>query len=734
MNVSTVDDLTRPAPARVGPRPGPGPVPVAVLGAGYIADYHLDVLRRMGSVEVVAACDPDAGRLEALCRRWGIPLGARSLEDLLRAARPAVAHVLVPPDRHEEVAAQCLEAGLHVLLEKPMAPAASACDRLIRRAEEKGLYLGVNHNAVHHPLYRRLRADLAARRLGRIEHVVSINNLPLAQLEAGQHDHWMFRDPENVLFEQGPHPLSQICGLLGPVLRATTVRSGPRSLRGGAPFFASWQAALACAEGTADLFLSFGRSFPEAILHVIGQDGSVRIDLLKDSYTLDRRTACVPPLDVALRLAGQAGQVARGGAAGLARYGLTTLRLAGRSDPYYLSMRDGIAAFYEDLRAGDVARRREAAEAGRRVIAGLELIAAADRPAPARAPTPARPPRAVGDRPGEVVVLGGTGFIGRRLLPALVGAGLPVRLLARRPALVADLAEQFDLSVAAGDVRDPDAVARAVAGARAVIHLVAGAPAGWPEFERLFIGGTRLVAEACLRAGVGQLLFASSITAYYLGDPGVVVTEETPLDHRPEQRGEYARAKIACERLLLELHRARGLPVTIFRPGVVVGAGGPVEHLGVGDWPAPTHCIAWGRRVDRPLPFVLADDVAAALAAAVGREGLAGASFNLVGDVRLSAREYVAALRQASGRDIRLHPRSVLAWRASELFKWAVKAVARKPDNIALSSRELSYRTLASAFDCAAAKERLGWRPVADREEFLERGIRRALSAGDQER
>ena len=56
----------------------------------------------------------------------------------------------------------------------------------------------MNHNAVFHPAFQKLLADVAADKLGRIEHVVSMNNLPLAQLDSGEHDHWMFRDPTNV--------------------------------------------------------------------------------------------------------------------------------------------------------------------------------------------------------------------------------------------------------------------------------------------------------------------------------------------------------------------------------------------------------------------------------------------------------------------------------------------------------------------------------------------------------
>ena len=97
------------------------------------------------------------------------------------------------------------------------------------------------------------------------------------------------------------------------------------------------------------------------------------------------------------------------------------------------------------------------------------------------------------------------------------------------------------------------AVATAIAGCRRVIHLVASAPEGWADYERLYIDGTRLVAEACLNSDVEQLQFASSIAALYLGQRGVTVSNDTPPDDQPEARCDYAKAKILCERLLLDL-------------------------------------------------------------------------------------------------------------------------------------------------------------------------------------
>ncbi len=326
----------------------------------------------------------------------------------------------------------------------------------------------------------------------------------------------------------------------------------------------------------------------------------------------------------------------------------------------------------------------------------------------------------------DVLVIGGTGFIGQHVVQALAESGAKIRVMARTPKTLPETVRRAASGIAAGDVRDSAAVATAIAGCRRVIHLVASAPEGWADYERLYIDGTRLVAEACLNSDVEQLQFASSIAALYLGQRGVTVSNDTPPDDQPEARCDYAKAKILCERLLLDLHRTRGLPVVIFRPGIVIGAGGPPEHLGVGHWASPTCCISWGAS-DHALPFVLATDVAAAMAGALEQSGLEGRAFNLAGDVPMKASEYVAALASLSRRDIRLRKRTVGEWWALEHFGWAVKAVGRKANNSALGWRELKYRTGASRLDCSGTKESLRWSPETDRERFIDLGIRAAI-------
>ena len=699
------------------------PIRILVAGAGYIAEYHLAILKELEGVDVVGICDPMQDRLADVAKRWSVPQQAARFSDLLKSAAADAVHILTPPQTHVDVITEALDAGLHVLAEKPMALSLADSDRLMAQAAERGLRLDANHNARWHPQFLRLKADISAARLGAIQHVVALQNVPLAQLAAGAHGHWMFREPRNIVFEQFPHPLSQICDLLGPVVDVSTICNRPRTLRTGGTFYDNWLISLETADATAQLYMAFDGKFPYWQLHVIGQDAAARIDLLANTYVLDRATASVPPVDAVRRGMGRGWSESIDASAQFARYTGATLKFTPRRDPYYVSMKGAIDAFYQRLTKGD---EGTSLSVDRDVAAAMDVIAASMPVIDAPAAIVKAPAIVTSAQTADVLVIGSTGFIGQYVVRELAEHGLKVRAMARTPSALPDSVRAAASAVAEGDVRDRDAVNAAVRGCRRVVHLVASAPEGWAAYERLYLDGTRFVAEACVEQGVEQLQFASSIAALYLGQPGAVVTNATPPDDKIDQRGEYARAKILCERMLLDFHRTKKLPVVIVRPGIVVGAGGPPEHLGVGHWPSPTRCVPWGA-ADYQLPFVLGSDVAKAMVSALMRPGLEGRAFNVSGDVTLRASEYVAALAKFSRRDIQLRPRSLAFWWALEHFGRTVKVIGGKKDSTALSWRELKYRSGASTLDCSDTKQTLAWTPEADRDRFLDLGVRAAV-------
>ncbi len=705
------------------------PTRVALVGAGYIAQTHAEVLRVVaaelasaGGLEISAVCDVDAGKAEAFARRYSVPAAFASSERLIHEGRPDAVHVLVPPRLHRAAAEPFLAAGIHVLLEKPLALGTEDARALMAAAQSGGARLGVNHNFTFHPLFLRILADVGAGRIGRVQHVVSVQNNPLRQLAAGDFGNWMFAHPRNIVFEQGPHPLSQLVRLLGPVADAQVTPSGRHDLPGGRVFFDTWQASLRFGAATAQCLLAFGREFPESWLHVIGQDGSIRADLLLGTYTVHGKTRWPDFWDAALNARADAKAARRAAREAVLGYLLPLLKLRPRSDAFFAGMRGSVLGFHRALRDGS-ALPVSAAD-GLAVVQACEALTA-------RVPTPSPPPArshvAAAPRPREVAVLGATGFLGGHLVERLVAEGRPVRILVRNASVLPAHLRHPLVVAEEGSTHDDGALDRALRGVDAVVHLAWGGGDTLADFRRNIVEADERVARACLRQGVRRFLYTSTIAAYYLGpDAPAPVTEETPLDRRPEARGHYARAKVESEERLSALHREKGLPLVVLRPAVVVGARGRPFHSGVGQWPRDTHCLGWGAGTT-PIPFVLAGDVADALARALDVAGIEGTSFNLAGDVRLTAREYVDELRIATGRPILFHPTPIALTQASDLFKWLVKAVIRKPENALPSLHDLRSRTLAAPFDCSRAKELLGWRPVADRRLFVDRAIRAVL-------
>jgi nucleoside-diphosphate-sugar epimerase len=277
------------------------------------------------------------------------------------------------------------------------------------------------------------------------------------------------------------------------------------------------------------------------------------------------------------------------------------------------------------------------------------------------------------------------------------------------------------LRLVKAELSDAAQLAGAVRGARVVIHLATGNGATWDEVERVMVGGTRALAEACLAEKVERLVFASSIAALYLGpDCGKgLVDDGDPTDPRPLARPPYARGKAAAEAELLRLAKERGLAVTIVRPGVVLGADAPLAHSGIGLWVRDNHCVGWGPG-DRPLPLVLVEDVADALARLAefrGRE-LDGRALNLAARMPLPARELVASFARRTGRAYRFHPRALALSQALEIGKWLVKKAGGRRDAFP-SYRDLKSRSLWPEISARLAREVLGWRPCEDPEVFL---------------
>ena len=113
----------------------------AVLGTGYIAETALPDLQRTENVDVVAVCSRDDERAARFAERWGIPHAYGSYDALFAAGGFDVAYIGTPVCTHAPLARRALEAGTHVLVEKPFTLTADEASELASLARDRGLFL-----------------------------------------------------------------------------------------------------------------------------------------------------------------------------------------------------------------------------------------------------------------------------------------------------------------------------------------------------------------------------------------------------------------------------------------------------------------------------------------------------------------------------------------------------------------------------------------------------------------
>ena len=702
---------------------------VALLGAGYIAGRHAKSIGSLPGLKLVAICDRAYERAEALARSFGVPRAYASLEAMLAAEPLDAVHILLPPDLHFAAARTLMEAGVSVFLEKPMCDRGPLCEELVQTAAERNVRLGVGHNFLFSRPYQQLRRDMASGALGSIDQITITWNRFLPQSALGPFDSWMLRHPRHIMLETGSHLVAHMLDLVGEPQAMEVRASNAVVLPTGRSFYRRWRVNAVQGRTAIDLNFSFVPGFAEYNLHVRGSLAAATANMERNTYTLERYRAADPDFENYAMAAEQAGQIKAQARRTLAKYVLSKLHLEKRATPYEESIALAADAFYRGFAGGESDQRISGAF-GARVIRVCEQIGEmAHLPAEGDRPRTDSGPAGAGAK-AAILVLGGTGFIGKELLRQLAAEGRGVRALVRG---AAGLPEELQARVDCrrGNLLDRDALLGAMQGVECVVHLARAHVKTWADYQKFEIGATRLVAECALEAGVKRLVYAGTIDSYYAGRPGTIITEATPLDPAIGRRNLYARAKAKSEEELRRLSRERGLPLVIVRPGIVIGRGGSPFHWGVGMWRHDAVCQLWGRG-NHKLPLVLVEDVARALLAAIDAPGIEGRDFNLVADQctdaqGLSAQEYLDELDRAGGIKVQRYETPIARFYLLDMLKWLVKVAVRHPERRMPSYRDWRSRTQQARFDCTAAKTALGWNPVSERGELVRKGIAEPL-------
>jgi predicted dehydrogenase len=190
---------------------------VGVVGCGKVGSIHAAALRAVPAAAFVAACDVSRERAEGFAARYGVRLFT-DVPTMLREAGVEAVIVGTPHPLHAEAAVAAAEAGVHILVEKPMAATLADCDAMLAAAGRSGVTLGVISQRRFFEPVRRMKAAIDAGKIGTPALGVFVM---YSWREPAYYasDPWRGKwDTEGggVLVNQSPHQLDILLWLLGP--------------------------------------------------------------------------------------------------------------------------------------------------------------------------------------------------------------------------------------------------------------------------------------------------------------------------------------------------------------------------------------------------------------------------------------------------------------------------------------------------------------------------------------
>jgi predicted dehydrogenase len=263
--------------------PGQAPLRAAIVGLGAISFEHIEKLQGMSGVEIAGVCDLDATVTRAVCERYEISPAFTDFERMLAEASPDVVHVLTPPQSHRPLAIAALEAGAHVLAEKPIAPTAEDYAAMRDAARTADRHLVENYNWRQAAVVRRAVELQRSGAIGDVVHVevvfggiLSGGGGPVGDRDVVHFSHAL---PGGALQNFASHPVSIALAFMDPVVGVSTMR---RRLD---PAMQSEDElrALIAGERTSGLVSVTRHAEPPAfLLRVSGTEGALEADIYND--------------------------------------------------------------------------------------------------------------------------------------------------------------------------------------------------------------------------------------------------------------------------------------------------------------------------------------------------------------------------------------------------------------------------------------------------------------------
>jgi predicted dehydrogenase len=197
---------------------------VGVVGGGRIAtESHLPVLKSLANVEVTAICDQQSDAVRSAASKYGVKAIYTDLEGMLSKENLDVLDICTPPFTHSSLSIQAMEAGCHVLTEKPMATSVQDADKMIGSMKKNNVTLCVVHQNLRNPAFLKLHRMVKS---GSFGDLLSVDAKTFERKDGEMvtnPKHWGHKLPGGVFFEILPHPVYLLQAFLDNIKIASVV-------------------------------------------------------------------------------------------------------------------------------------------------------------------------------------------------------------------------------------------------------------------------------------------------------------------------------------------------------------------------------------------------------------------------------------------------------------------------------------------------------------------------------
>jgi len=636
----------------------PSNLKVGIIGCGNMARVHLRLLTKSMDKQNIAVCDKDQLRLMDFAKSTGIKQTFTDLEKMIRDFYPEIVHIVTPPHSHKNLAVYCLENGCHVLIEKPMCLSTEEADEIIAAAAKHQRLVCVDHMRSFDPLIQQAKKFLDSGQFGEIVNIATGYSYDyLKKVDTDAAARWINDLPGGTFFDLMPHMLCLLDDFLPgfKLERSTHLRNENNLITDLLCIFSS-------AKGTGTLHMSLNIFPLKNYIEFECTNGILRVDL-RNFLIIKRKHSNLP--NAVERIVGNLNvgfQYIFGSLGSVFNF------LRGRLDPYA-----GLGVIIREFQTA-VSNNGASPVPAQKAKSLLELTQSIFPQEDKRTQAPSNPLA-----PADVLVTGGTGFIGRRLVNRLIEKGYRVRVFTHRQINQNELLTSAQLmepippesggrdtdyhsgalilrksvnnlftkpvDIFQGNIYDYEQVQQACSGVKVIYHLAAAMKGNWNYHLDTTVTGSQNIVRAAEHTGVQHLVYVSTLNVYNAKNypNSGFIDEGFAFEDNPEKRGVYSQAKLQAENFVREQMEKLPLSITILRPGLVYGPGYKTFFQDIGLRIGKKLVIVFGMGWRR-IPLVYVDNLVDALMLA--GESTKKGTYNVVDGDYPSQRQFIKTYRQ----------------------------------------------------------------------------------------